>query len=123
MSRCITVLSKCLIVLLTTLCAALASADITGDWDFSLNVQGQTGSAEVAIEQVSDTEIKGTYVGQRFGEVDFKGTYVEGKLDFGLSLDAGKIVYEGVIQDDGTIEGSADLAGMAVARFTAKKRS
>ena len=97
-----------------------ALADISGEWNFSLNVQGQSGSAVATIRQ-NNEDIEGTYIGQRFGTVDFTGTMVDGELDFQLELDAGLIIYEGRTQDDGSIKGTADLAGMAVASFVAVK--
>ena len=100
--------------------ASMAMGDISGEWSFSLNVQGQSGSAVATIRQ-NDKEIEGTYVGQRFGTVDFTGTMVDGELDFQLNLDLGPIIYEGRMQDDGSIKGTADLAGMALANFVATK--
>ena len=97
-----------------------ALADISGEWNFSLNVQGQSGSAVATIRQ-NNEDIEGTYIGQRFGTVDFTGTMIDGELDFQLELDAGLIIYEGRTQDDGSIKGTADLAVMAVASFVAVK--
>ena len=97
-----------------------ALADISGEWNFSLNVQGQSGSAVATIRQ-NNEDIEGTYIGQRFGTVDFTGTMIDGELDFQLELDAGLIIYEGRTQDDGSIKGTADLAGMAEASFVAVK--
>ena len=113
-------LIKVLIVLSSLVSAPLAMGDISGEWNFSLNVQGQSGSAVAKIRQ-NDEEIEGTYVGQRFGTVDLVGTIVEGELDFQLNLDLGPIIYEGRLQDDGSIKGTADLAGMALANFVATK--
>ena len=111
---------KVLIVLSSLVSAPIAMGDISGEWNFSLNVQGQSGSAVATIRQ-NDEEIEGTYVGQRFGTVDFVGTIVDGELDFQLNLDLGPIIYEGRLQDDGLIKGTADLAGMALANFVATK--
>ena len=111
---------KVLIVFFSFVSAPIAMGDISGEWNFSLNVQGQSGSAVATIRQ-NDEEIEGTYVGQRFGTVDFVGTIVDGELDFQLNLDLGPIIYEGRLQDDGSIKGTADLAGMALANFVATK--
>jgi len=120
-SRIALTVSKSAVFLFVLACAQLSLADISGQWHFDLNVQGQTGSAEVSIEHTSDTDIKGTYVGQRFGTVEFVGTIIEGRIDFELALSAGQIVYEGQLQEDGSIKGTADLAGMATANFVAEK--
>ena len=111
---------KVLIVLLYLVSAPIAMGDISGEWSFSLNVQGQSGSAVATIRQ-NDEKIEGTYVGQRFGKVDFVGTIVDGELDFQLNLDLGPIIYEGRLQGDGSIKGTTDLAGMALANFVATK--
>ena len=111
---------RILIVFSFLVSASMAMGDISGEWSFSLNVQGQSGSAVATLRQ-NDMEIEGTYVGQRFGTVDFTGTMVDGELDFQLNLDLGPIIYEGRMQDDGSIKGTADLAGMALANFVATK--
>ena len=38
-----------------------ALADISGEWNFSLNVQGQSGSAVATIRQ-NNEDIEGTYI-------------------------------------------------------------
>ena len=111
---------KGLIVFSFLISAPMVMGDMSGEWNFSLNVQGQSGSAVATIRQ-NDKEIQGTYVGQRFGTVDFTGTMIDGELSFQLNLDLGPIVYEGRMQDDGSIKGTADLAGMALANFVATK--
>ena len=111
---------KVLIVLCSLVSGPIAMGDISGGWNFSLNVQGQSGSAVATIRQ-NDEEIEGTYVGQRFSTLDFVGTIVDCELDFQLSLDLGPKIYEGCLQDDGSIKGTADLAGMALANFVATK--
>ena len=111
---------RILIVFSFLIGASMALGDISGEWSFSLNVQGQSGSAVATIRQ-NDKEIEGTYVGQRFGTVDFTGTMVDGELNFQLNLDLGPIIYKGRMQDDGSIKGTADLAGMALANFVATK--
>ena len=107
---------RILIVFSFLVSTSMAMGDISGEWSFSLNVQGQSGSAVATIRQ-NDKEIEGTYVGQRFGTVDFTGTMVDGELDFQLNLDLGPIIYEGRMQDDGSIKGTADLTGMALANL------
>ena len=113
-------LIKALTVLSCLVNAPMAMGNISGEWNFSLNVQGQSGSAVATIRQ-NDEKIEGTYVGQRFGTVDFVGTIVDGELDFQLNLDLGPIIYEGRLQGDGSIKGTTDLAGMALANFVATK--
>ena len=50
---------KVLIVLSSLVSAPIAMGDISGEWNFSLNVQGQSGSAVATIRQ-NDEEIEGT---------------------------------------------------------------
>ena len=91
--------------------------DISGECNFSLNLQCQSVSAVATIRQ-NGGEIEGTYVGQRFSTIDFVGTIVDGELDFQLSLDLGPKIYEGCLQDEGSIKGTADLV---LANFVAPK--
>ncbi len=107
---------RILIVFSFLVSTSMAMGDISGEWSFSLNVQGQSGSAVATIRQ-NDKEIEGTYVGQRFGTVDFTGTMINGELNFQLNLDLGPIICEGRMQDDGSIKGTADLTGMALANL------
>jgi len=99
--------------------AQLASADVTGKWAFSVDVMGQTGVAQVTLQQ-DDTKLSGHYSGQ-LGETDFDGSANGNDIEFVLIGGQGNVTYKGTLQDDGTIKGTVDLAGMAGGTFTARK--
>lgn len=101
------------------LSAQFASADVSGSWVFAVEIAGQTGNAQVMMEQ-NDAAITGHYSGQ-LGNTDFQGTATGDDFQFVLVGDAGSVTYKGTLQADGTIKGSVDLAGMAQGTFTAKK--
>tara|TARA_R110001592_G_scaffold36996_1_gene123831 strand:- start:9631 stop:9990 length:360 start_codon:yes stop_codon:yes gene_type:complete len=101
------------------LSAQFASADVSGSWVFAVDIMGQTGNAQVTMEQQGAT-ITGHYVGQ-LGTTDFDGTATGDDFQFVLVGDAGSVTYKGTLQADGTIKGSVDVASMAQGTFTAKK--
>jgi len=101
------------------LSAQFANADVSGNWAFAVSVMGQTGNAQVKLEQ-HNSDITGHYSGQ-LGNTDFQGTASGDDFQFVLVGDAGSVTYKGTLQADGTIKGSLDLAGQAQGTFTAKK--
>ncbi|MDX1490271.1 MAG: hypothetical protein R3332_03230 [Pseudohongiellaceae bacterium] len=102
------------------LSAQFAAADVAGKWSFAVDVMGQTGNATVTIEQESDTAIRGVYSGQ-LGNTDFTGTQEGEEISFALVSDLGSVTYTGTMQDNGTISGKVDFAGMAEGTFVATK--
>ncbi|MEZ5488697.1 MAG: hypothetical protein R3F50_00060 [Gammaproteobacteria bacterium] len=101
------------------LSAQFASADVSGNWVFAVNVMGQTGNAQVTMAQ-NESQLSGHYTGQ-LGDTDFTGSANGDDFEFVLVGDAGSVTYRGTLQPDGTITGTVDLAGMAEGSFTARK--
>jgi len=99
--------------------AQLASADVTGKWAFSVDIMGQTGVAQVSLQQ-DDATLSGHYSGQ-LGETDFTGSATGNDIEFVLVGSQGNVTYKGTVQDDGTLKGTVDLGGMAGGTFTARK--
>jgi len=99
--------------------AQLASADVTGKWAFSVDIMGQTGVAQVSLQQ-DDAKLSGHYSGQ-LGETDFTGSATGNDIEFVLVGSQGNVTYKGALQDDGTLKGTVDLGGMAGGTFTARK--
>ena len=100
--------------------SSLASADVSGNWGFAVDVMGQTGNATVTMTQGADGKIAGHYTGQ-LGDTDFTGTATGNDFQFVLTGDAGSVTYKGTLQDDGTIKGTLDLGGMAEGTFVGRK--
>jgi|SRR5690606_19319815 len=99
--------------------AQFASADVSGKWAFSVDIMGQTGVAQVTLQQ-NDAELTGHYSGQ-LGETDFTGSATGDDIEFVLVGGQGNVTYKGTLQENGTITGTVDLAGMAGGNFTARK--
>ncbi len=100
---------------------ARAADDLTGTWDVTIEIAGQTGSPTFHLEQDGD-KLKDKYKGQ-FGEADVTGTVKDKDVEIRFDLQEGAtVVYTGKVQDDGTLKGTADYAGQAEGDWTAKKK-
>ena len=100
--------------------------DLTGKWTFSVTTDAGTGTPAVTLKQVADT-LTGHYSSQVFGEIDFKGTVKDGKLNFSFSADvqgtALKVTYSGTVESNDALKGNVDLGGMGTGTFTAKRQT
>lgn len=115
-------MSRTIIALLTALGMSAAIADVTGSWTFNVEIPGAGGgSANVLMDQVADGAIVGEYSGQ-LGDSAITGQADGDHFTFNLNTDMGPIVYEGEVQEDGSLAGTVDLAGMAEGRFTATRQ-
>ncbi len=118
----------CLAVLCLSPSAALkgedkkpAKVDVTGTWKVEVDVGGQTGEPVFTLKQKGD-KITGKYNGS-FGEQDVTGTVKGNKIEFGFTLDQGKVVYTGTIDKD-AMKGEAkygDLTGTWTAKREREK--
>ncbi len=102
---------------------ALASddkVDVTGTWDFEVEIAGQQGTPTFIFKQDGE-KLTGKYKGQ-FGEADLKGEVKGNMIKFSFEIEAGqgKITYTGTVDKD-TMKGDADYAGQASGTFKAKK--
>lgn len=110
---------KVLSVFALLLSAQFASADVSGNWAFTVNIMDQIGNPKVTLVQ-DGAALTGHYSGQ-LGDTDIKGSANGNDFEFVLSSEAGSVTYKGTLQADGTIKGSLDAAGMAQGTFTATK--
>lgn len=119
-------------VLLTTLASTAAAqtdkkpaADITGKWAFSVTSDVGTGTPSLTFKQKGDS-ISGHYSSQALGEIDFVGTYKDGKINFGFNAEAGgqtfAMSFAGAVEGEDDMRGSIDFAGMATGSFTGKRQ-
>ncbi len=100
----------------------VAWADVSGHWDFAVEIAGVGGgNADVTMQEGADGVLTGTYVGQ-LGNTDFTGTAEDDSFEFTLESQAGAITYSGELQDDGTLAGKVDLGGMGEGEFTATRK-
>lgn len=114
----------CTLVLVSLLTAARAAdekVDLTGQWDFELELMGMTGTPEFTFKQEGE-KLTGTYKGQ-FGEAELTGTVKGSDIEFSFEIQAGATAtYKGKIEKDGTLKGEANYADQATGPFTAKRK-
>lgn len=91
--------------------AKTPAATVVGKWNVS--VAGPSGNVDSALELKADPKdakkLTGTIVSQ-MGEAPLTGEYVDGKLTFGFTMDAGgqqlNVTFSGALQKDGTLAGT-----------------
>ncbi|MDP1929903.1 MAG: hypothetical protein Q8L60_00420 [Gammaproteobacteria bacterium] len=115
----VTRFSRFLVAFTLLLGAQFASADVSGNWTFAVDIMGQTGNATVTMAE-ADGKITGHYTGQ-LGNTDFEGTATGNDFQFVLVGDLGNVTYKGTLQQDGSLRGNVDLGGQASGTFTARK--
>ncbi|SRR5258706_3102766 len=105
--------------------AVKASSDVnvTGSWDFAVETSAGAGTPKFEFKQEGE-KLTGTYSGQ-LGNAKLEGTVKDRKIDFKFNVDvggnAGTVVYSGTVQDDGTMKGKVELAGLGEGTFTGKR--
>jgi hypothetical protein len=108
----------------TALAAAALAADanVTGEWDFTVETQAGSGSPHFSLKQ-DGTTVTGTYKGQ-LGEAPVTGTVKGDELTLSFNINAQgadlAITYSGTVEGD-TIKGKVVLGEMGEGTFTAKK--
>lgn len=100
--------------------AADDKVDLTGTWEVTIEIAGQTGAPEFTFKHEGD-KLTGKYKGQ-FGEADVTGKVKGNEVEFSFELEDGsKVVYTGKIEND-VMKGKADYAGQATGEWTAKRK-
>lgn len=114
---------KLLLALFIALALPVAAADLTGVWDVTVEIGGNTGNPTITLKQEGNS-LTGTYKGM-LGEAPVKGTVDGAKVrwEFTAEMDGNKFtcVYAGVF-DNGIIKGTIDFGGQAEGTFTAKRK-
>jgi len=96
-----------------------AAADVTGSWVFTVELDMGSGNPTFDFQQDGET-LTGTYHGIA-GDAELTGTVKDNQIEFGFETSWGKITYQGTIEDDGTMKGTADYGGQASGTWTAKR--
>jgi len=111
------------LMLIGTWSVALAvdeKVDLTGTWEVTIEIGGQTGMPVFTLKQEGE-KLSGKYKGQ-FGEAEVTGKVKGKELEFSFEPQEGsKIVYKGTVDGD-TMKGTADYAGQASGDWTAKRK-
>jgi len=101
--------------------AADGKADLTGTWEVTIEIAGQTGAPVFTLKQDGD-KLSGKYKGQ-FGEADVTGKVKGKEVEFSFEIEAGaKAVYKGTLEEADVMKGKADYAGQAEGEWTAKRK-
>lgn len=122
--RFLSVLPVALLALVVFRPASAQDVDVTGTWIFDVTTGQGSGTPTVTLEQEGGS-LTGHYSSANLGEAELTGT-VRGReirftFDTPLQGQTLTVVYEGTVQDDGSIEGTIDIGGLARGTFTASR--
>lgn len=106
--------------------APSGNAHLAGDWNVTLQLDTITATPSLTLKQDGD-KLTGEYTSQQYGKFPVTGTVKGTEMTFSIAMsiegNAINAVYTGVVQADGSLKGSVDLAGGAMAgSFTAVKK-
>ena len=109
-------------ILLFLLPLALRAADVTGKWEFKVDLGGQGGSPTFTFQQKGE-KLTGRYSGA-LGEADVTGTVKGDAIEFKFTVkgDLGELTatYSGKVSGD-TMSGKTDYGQVGAGTFTAKR--
>ena len=112
-----------LVPLLLFLAGIVLAADVSGKWNFQVNLDAGSGSPTFTFKQESET-LTGTYAGQ-LGSARVSGAVKGDSIDFSFEAEYGggkiKAHYIGKIQSPTKMSGSVDYGGLAKGTWTADK--
>jgi len=106
--------------------AASGNASLSGDWSVTLQMDTITATPALTLKQDGD-KLTGEYTSQQYGKFPVTGTVKGTEMTFSvaMSIEGNSIaaVYTGVVQADGSLKGSVDIGGGAMAgSFTATRK-
>jgi hypothetical protein len=107
-------------LLQSTAASADDKVDVSGVWDFEVEIAGTQGMPNFTFKQDGE-KLTGKYKGQ-FGSADVTGKVTGKAIEFTFEIQggAGKVVYKGTIDKD-TMKGDVNYADQANGTWTAKK--
>ena len=112
-----------LIPLLLFLAGMALAADVTGKWNFQVNLDVASGSPTFTFKQAGET-LTGTYSGQ-LGSAKVSGAVKGDSIEFSFEAEFSgekvKAHYTGKIESPAKMSGSVDYAGLAKGTWTAEK--
>jgi len=102
----------------------VASTDVSGTWNFTVEIQGGTGNPVFVFEQKGE-KLTGTYNGL-LGKAQLSGTVKDDKIQFeftgsyeGQSI---RCRYSGIIESPTRMKGTVEFAELATGSWTAVKQ-
>ena len=115
---------KRLLILAMLTAASLCAADVTGKWDFAIELDAGSGNPKFEFQQKGET-LTGTYSGM-LGNLSVSGVVKGDNISFSFDgeLNGEKIhaVYEGTVQGASKMKGTVKLGTLASGTFTAEKK-
>ncbi len=93
---------------------------ITGDWDATVDIQGQQFPFTLKLKLTGD-KVTGTSESEQGAVTLSDGTYKDGKLSFSLDTPNGAVKMTGAV-NAGKIAGDFDFAGQFQGKWEAKKK-
>jgi hypothetical protein len=105
--------------------AKSGNADVAGTWNASLQLDTITATPTFTLAQ-EGSKLTGEYVSQQYGKFPLSGEVTGTAVTFTVSMNiegnAVNAVYSGVLQSDGSLKGSVDIAGAMSGTFSATKK-
>ena len=112
-----------LIPLLLFLAGTVLAADVSGKWNFQVNLDAGSGSPTFTFKQDGET-LTGTYVGL-LGSAKVSGAVKGDSIDFSFDAEYSgekiKAHYTGKIQSPAKMSGSVEYGGLAKGTWIAEK--
>jgi hypothetical protein len=108
---------------------ALDATAVAGKWHMSVGAPGFTSRSVLEFtvdpKDKDKKKLTGMLTETQVGDLSFKGEYSKGKLKFTIMIDVGnfplEIDFQGKLQDDGTLAGTADIGPVGTVEWTAKR--
>jgi len=102
-----------------------SGANISGDWNFTVETQAGSGSPTFTFKQQGET-LTGTYKGQ-FGEAPLTGTVKGSDINFTIKINAQgqelTVTYSGKIENKDSMKGTVKLGEMGEGTWSGKRKS
>ncbi len=104
---------------------APAKIDVTGAWAFEVQTDAGTGTPQVTFKQ-DGGKLTGHYSSPLLGEAELTGTVKERAIEFSFTVSVEgnslSVSYTGTVEDNNTMKGKVNLAGMGEGTFTGKRK-
>jgi hypothetical protein len=108
--------------MLLSLAAFAADANVTGEWDMTVETQAGTGNPHFSLKQ-DGTKVSGTYKGM-LGEAPVTGTVKGNEISLTFKANAQgtdvAVTYTGTVEGN-TMKGKVSLGDFGEGTFTGKK--
>ena len=112
-----------MMALLLFLAGRVLAADVSGKWNFQVNLDVTSGNPTFIFKQDGE-RLTGTYAGQ-LGSAKVSGAVKGDSIDFSFEAEYSgekiRVHYTGKIESSAKMSGAVDYAGLAKGTWTAEK--